>query len=356
MGKNGWIPWEEAIAEAWDSFVSSHRMGRFAHLSGFKKTVEEVYRLRPNYWAYWRDGKILAVFPSFFHRSALYGRRIVSQPFSEYGGPLFSPGLEIPQKEAILREFSQVLDRSREIAPFDYLEVRCFADRHGLKANLFREERLYERGLLPLGRTGKLWDSVDYSVRKNLRRAKRHGLEIREMPIEESLRRFFYPLHLRSLKRLGSPPHPLSYFLCLAGHLRPRIRLLFAFLKEIPVAALLGWEVGRTVHITDIVSDERFFPLRGVDLLHYEMISRAVAAGAECFDFGPVRYPGQRQYKLKWGIELEPYAYFYAPRNRGRRPLSDRGALGRLGAAVWRRLPCGLSAKAAKPLRRMLAI
>lgn len=356
MTGNGWVPWEDGMTEAWDLFVLSHRWGRFAHLSGFKRAVEKIYGLRSNYWAYTRGAEILAAFPSFFHRSLIYGRRLVSQPFSEYGGFLFAARLQTDEKKTILEEFPEVLHRSRERGRFDYLEIRCFPDRDGLPPALFREDRLYDYGLLRLTRSLRLWDAVAPSVRKNVRRAKNSGLEIEDSAGEESLKRHFYPLYLRSLRRLGSPPHPLSYFLSLSGNLHRHLRLLTAIWKGTPVAALLGWEIGGSVHITDIVSDERFFPLRAADLLHYEMISRAIASGVETFDFGPVRYPGQRQYKSKWGIELHPYSYFYSPRERGRRPLSDRSAAGRIGSFVWRRLPPSLGARAGKPVRRMLSI
>jgi hypothetical protein len=356
MGDSSWVPYGDRAGNDWDDFVLAHPRGRFIHLRGFKRAVEEVYGLNSNYWLYSRDGQILAVFPSFFHRSILYGKRLVSQPFSEYGGLLFGPSLSAGQKLAVLAEFPEAVARSREAGSFDYLEIRCFPDLAGLESAVFEEKRLYEYGTLTLAKTLSLWDTVEPSVRKNIKRARSHNLRVVRADGKDDIRRIFYPLHLKSLKRLGSPPHPLAYFIALHENLAGHMRILAAFSGNIPIAALLGWEVGQTVHITDIVSDETYHHLRGVDLLHFEFVSRAIDGGFKCFDFGPLRYPGQRQYKLKWGVEAHGYSYFFYPAGRGRRPLSEQSPAARMGTAVWRRLPLCLTASAGKHLRKSLSI
>ena len=94
MDREGWIPYSDSLGESWDRFVTSHPSGRFIHLRGFKRTVEVVYGMKPEYWLHARRGRIEAVFPCFHYRSLLFGKRLVSQPFSEYGGILFSSRLD----------------------------------------------------------------------------------------------------------------------------------------------------------------------------------------------------------------------------------------------------------------------
>lgn len=357
MNREGWILLPEDSVRAWDDFVQAHSRGRFIHLLGFRNVVESVYKLKPNYWLYAQKGEIKAIFPSFFHNSLWSGKRIVSQPFSEYGGILFSPALEAGRKIEILAEFPSVIEKSRELGPFDYLELRCFPDIEGLESDLFKKEKLHQYGIMRLHQSLDLWNHVDYSVRKNIRRAISAGLTWQEANSEDEIRQTFYPLHLRSLKRLGSPPHPLSYFLELHRHLGAFLQVRVARHEQTPVSALLGWTVGKSVQITEIVSDERYFSLRANDLLHYEFIRWAVANGFASFDFGPVRYPGQRQYKKKWGIEVNDYCYYYFPSPPRRRPLSDQSRAARLAASLWQRLmPTRLAARIGKYLRKELSI
>lgn len=357
MTQEGWVSYEDHLENLWDEFVKKHPHGRFIHLTGFKKTVESVYKLRPNYWVYSQSGEIKALFPSFFHKSILYGKRLVSQPFSEYGGILFSPNLEAGQKLDILAEFPSVIERSKERGHFDYVEMRCFPDFQGLDCGLLKKESLYSYGTLRLDKDFKLWNHVDYSVRKNIKKALSSNLKFEVGTAAEEISKIFYPLHLQSLKRLGSPPHPLAYFLTLQKNLKDHMMIFIARREETSVSALLGWTVGNSVHITDIASDEKYFPLRGNDFLHFEFIQWAISHNYKCFDFGPVRYPGQMRYKKKWGIELHEYSYFYIPLRKMKRPLSDRSFLGRTASSVWKLLfPRSMAAKAGKFLRRQLSI
>ncbi len=357
MNEEGWSRFENSQEDSWDIFILKHPWGRFSHLIGFKKTVEAVYGLEARYWLYRRLGRIQAVFPSFLHHSLFYGKRLLSQPFSEYGGLLFSPDLDRQERQRILNEFPAVVTRTGEERSFDYVEMRCFADSQGIETSLFKKEILYSYGILPLKKNMNLWGEVDRSVRKNIKKAGRYGLKIEEGKSAEDIISKFYPLHLRSMRRLGSPPHPLAYFLNLHKHLGKHLKLWLARFGDTTISALLGWAVGSSVHITDIASDERYFPLRGNDFLHFELLQWAAVNGFSLFDFGPVRYPGQEQFKKKWSIELRDYSCFYFPIQKYRKPLSDRSYPVKLGSFLWKMLvPGPLASKAGKYLRKELSI
>jgi CelD/BcsL family acetyltransferase involved in cellulose biosynthesis len=134
------------------------------------------------------------------------------------------------------------------------------------------------------------------------------------------------------------------------------MRISTAWLGDRPIGALLGWVVGRSVQITDIASDERFFAYRAADLLPFELIDWAIGRGFSVFDFGPVRYEGQRRYKKKWGVELHEYAHYCFPARKGRGPLSDQTLPMRAMRSLWRYVPSGLAAKVGRRLRKELAI
>jgi len=357
MEKEGWVQYEDDVEIVWDHFVEAHPHGRLSHLIGFKKTVASVYGLKPNYWLYRKTGRILAVFPSFFHRGLIYGRRLVSQPFSEYGGLLFSPELKTSEKLLILNEFPKVIESSQKRGCFDYLELRCFSDIPVGSERILRKKCLYAYGILDLGEELNLWRAVDSSVRKNLRRARSYELALEEAKERLALEGIFYPLYLQTLKRLGSPPHPLLYFLSLHENLKEKMKLFLARWDGAYVSALLGWAVGKSVHITDIASNEKFFHLRANDFLHFELIQWARAHGFQYFDFGPIRYRGQRQYKKKWGVKQFEYAYYYYPPEKIPRLLSDRSLAARVASACWKILiPTCLASRIGKYLRKELSL
>ena len=75
---------------AWDSFVEAHPQSRYCQKFGYGRVVA-CYGYRPHHLAFLRNGTLVGVLPAAAVSSVLYGRRLVSQPFSEYGGMLLHP-------------------------------------------------------------------------------------------------------------------------------------------------------------------------------------------------------------------------------------------------------------------------
>jgi hypothetical protein len=73
----------------------------------------------------------------------------------------------------------------------------------------------------------------------------------------------------------------------------------------------MGFTVGKRIQITHIVSDEMSWGLRTNDLVHWEFIKWGCENGYSEFDFGSVRYDGQRRYKKKWGTKTENGGYYF---------------------------------------------
>jgi hypothetical protein len=117
-------------------------------------------------------------------------------------------------------------------------------------------------------------------------------------------------MYLVSMKRLGVPPQPERFFSGLArgvGH-----RLVAAWVRKgaEPVAVLLGVVSGGRLQVYVTASDPRWWEARPNDLAHWELIKWAYAAGCRIFDFGSARYPGQIQFKKKWGVQLQDYSVY----------------------------------------------
>src|SRR5262245_43472175 len=87
-------------AAAWDSYVESHPEGRFSQLFGYR-CVEHVYGYKPHYLSFLRAGRLVGVLPAFEARSALFGCRFLSQPFSEYGGFLLDEDLDAAARDQV---------------------------------------------------------------------------------------------------------------------------------------------------------------------------------------------------------------------------------------------------------------
>ncbi|MGQ9618301.1 MAG: GNAT family N-acetyltransferase [Candidatus Aminicenantia bacterium] len=348
----GWVFFEEEHGKMWDSFVEEEREGRIAHLIGFKNVVEKVYNFKPFYLCFKEGDKILATFSSFIHNSIFSGKRLLSQPFSEYGGLLISESLKKEGKNKIIDELFSILKTSMKKEGIRGVEIRGKVD--SIVEKYCQKLTLGEYGIKKLAKDDNIWDSVDYMVRKAVKKAKREGVKILE---DNKFERIddFYRLHLISMKRLGSPPHSKSYFIELKKELSERIKIIFALYNNQVISALLGWKIGKSIHITDNPSNKKFFHLRGNDYLHYELIEWSKNNGFEIFDFGPMKYEGQEFYKRKWNLESFEYSIFHYPK-----PLSSLTYKPpfyvKFAREIWKHVPLNISKSAGKFLRKELGL
>lgn len=354
-----WTPFDESLKSPWDDFVGAHPDGRMVHLSGFKRVIEEVYGFKPFYRAYIEGGVVKAVFPGFFHKSRVYGRKILSQPFSEYGGILLAAGLAPADRGLILDGFCRMADRALRLARFRHLEMRNPVSLGGESADYFVRLPLFKYAVRRLDPPEEMWKSLDSKDRNIIQKARDYGLGFAEEGTEHSLRTKFYPLYLETMRRLGTPPHPLGYFRRLLVHLGGRMKVFSVSFRRVPVAALVAWAVGKTVHVTDMCSDAAAFFLKPNDLAVWEFLCWAYDRGFEIFDFGPVRYRGQEVFKKKWKMDLRPYSYVYRSLTPDaiKNPFSGAGGIMALAPRIWSGvMPLALGRLVGKFFRREVGL
>ncbi len=347
-----WLFFNEEIENEWDRFVEEQEDSRFIHLIGFKRVIERVYKFEPFYLYFKKGNEIFAVFSSFIQNSILTGRKIVSQPFSEYGGLVFSKFIKNEEKIEILDELFSILKDTLRKKNIKGLEIRGRTD--PLAEKYAKKIVLGNYGIKRLEKNMDIWKSVDYMVRKAVNKAKREGVIIFE-DLNFDRIRDFYSLHLRTMKRFGSPPHPYTYFINLKKELSQNIKIYYAVYREKIIAFLLGWKVGKSIHITDNPSDRRFFPLRGNDYLHFIFLQGAKENGCNIFDFGPMRYEGQEFFKKKWNLETHEYSIFHYP------PVIKTLAYKppfyvKIASKIWKLVPTKFSRYMGKFLRKELGL
>ena len=259
--------------QEWDNFVNRHPEGRYSHLIGYKDAVEKTFGYETSYWLFKKAGEIVAVFPSFVKRSWILGSKLVSQPFCEYGGLL---GDNFSKEDCLLvrHKLGELLTQHK----LPFLEV------HGgvglprdIGRAIFSEKPLHQYAVLRLTSIKEIWEKkIDRMVRKAVRKAECSGLECYHETTGRSVKEDFYPLYLRSMKKFGTPPYPMSVFLNCLHYLPQHMKLFFVSYQGEVIAALLGFTTGKRVHIIITASDERYWDKRPNDLAHRFLYPRAV--------------------------------------------------------------------------------
>lgn len=338
----------------WNRFAMAQEGVGFYHLCQYGRLIEETYGYKPAGFILKKEGQTQAVLPASLARSVLFGKKLISQPFCEYGG-ILSGGIDengyltLVQyiKEFCLRKGIPNLEihgnlgvpdniKSEyfvSINPYGYATLKLAADPLSMRKTVF-----------------------DYQIRKALNKAERSGVRGFQDSSPEIIKKKFWPLFLESMKRLGSPPHPLSYFMGLQKYYPDELKIFWAEVKGKLVSALLGFAIGKRIQITHIVSDEIHWEFRPNDLIHWEFIKWGCENGFEVFDFGSVRYEGQLRYKKKWGTEIKDCGYYYLSNTE--KPLKTFSSSSRLMmqfSKLWTRaIPISLTPLLGPMIRKHL--
>ena len=231
-------------------------------------------------------------------------KRLPARHVEMFGGPMFLPGFEAEGRALVskqLRDSVLVVDSGLILPAPGY---PWHLDEYGLHSSGVPLETV----IVDLLRTEEeLWRGVDHSVRQGVRKAKEHGLTVREVTDEREVERI-YPL----IDRFGRVRDfaPIS-----------QSRLLSAFRVFQPAGRvhILVCEVGGTVGGVSVVllanqraqllvvaSAPEYQKVQLTSLLDWETFRFSRAHGATSLDFMGLPPAGSglegiRRFKLKWG-------------------------------------------------------
>lgn len=340
-------------APAWDDFVERQREARFCHLWGFRQALERAYGYRCVYLKILSEGKLVGVFPSVARRA---GRgRLVSQPFNEYGGPL----TEDFSGDQYQRLAEMLLGVAREEG-CKSIEIRGgIGSEAAAQAGCWIKKPLHSYALLNLDHPSRLWrHSLTHEARKAVHQAQKARLSVDIRRGSQAVADPFFELYQHSMKRLGVPPHPLRLFTELANGLGDRLVAAWVMSQGRAVAILLGMKIVQRLQVWVTVSDTRCWSLRPNDLAHWELICWAFGEGLRVFDFGSARYPGQIQFKKKWGAGLREYSWYLIGLPNQAETIGALDASSKSMTALatlWRwMVPVGLTRLLGPPIRKYL--
>lgn len=228
------------------------------------------------------------------------GTGLISVPFFEYGGIVADDWT----KSEIISTCRQILDKTKT----DYIEIHGGGEKERL---FFVEKKMYQTAIKELPRKlDQLWNSITYQAQKTVTQARKFKVTAK-IASTIDLKDVFYPMYVKWMKSFGSPIHPLKYFYLLQKYYGNDFCLVITQKDNLPLACLLGIRKDKVLNLLSSPCLEMAKKLRANDLAHYYLMTWAVKHKIKYFDFGPVRYEGQRHYKEKWGVELKPYSYWY---------------------------------------------
>lgn len=277
----------------WENFLSKKEYAGFIYSLSYKAILEEVYRLKSHYLMFYNDkDELVGILPMFQNRNTY-----VSQPFVEYGGILCEKEYAKEIERALWNQYSNI-----------NLELKY---NYNLPFKLFKKKESGEVAHLNLDIVDDNYlKRVERSVRKNINKARRNHIEIEIISKPKMLVKEYYEMNrIYQKKHHGSPYHPINFYEKLFNSESTVVAVAKKDKKA--VGFLMGCCQNKHLQILEIISDKTYWYTRFPDLLHYELILWAKKGRFKLFDFGIVRYEGQKKFKKKWNTDFFPYYIFY---------------------------------------------
>lgn len=249
-----------------------------------------------------------AILPLALVDSKIFGRRLISLPFADYGGPV----------AASIDDLKKILEKIKQLAKnlnVDYVEIRAPPEKYHslLEEQGFVRREDYFTFIINLDRSvDELWTSIGKKNRNMVRKAKKSGVVIKEAKSKEDLKAFYY-LYLKTMKKLGSPPQPYAYFEKIWDLFYPDHLLIpIAMLDNIPIAAGLFFLYKDKIQWTYGCSLKEYLTYGPNNLILWYVIEWGSKNGFKSLDLGRTREnAGNVLFKKRWGGEKVTMPYFY---------------------------------------------
>ncbi len=262
------------------------------------------------------------------------GKRGVSLPFSDYCDPVGDP--EVP-----LHSVMESISEYGKKATWKTVELRC---RDIVLENATPSQEFLNHVLELRGGENDLLSRFRDSTRRNIRKAKKEGVEVRIEDSFESIQKY-YRLHCLTRKEHGLPPQPFRFFENLHRHLISRGAgfVAIAYHERSPVSAAVYLHAGRKGFYKYGASDKNYFHLRANNLVMWEAIRWYLKNGyaSLCFGRTEVENEGLNQFKAGWATDERTIRYYMYDIN-GKKFLKRKSNVSGVHNKIFRHMPVPL--------------
>ncbi len=329
----------------WDAFVRSREDAELGHLPQWGAMIARTLGHTPLCIVAHHQDTVCGVLPLTLVRSRIFGTRLISQAFSNYGGPVLSDPAALPP---LLDEARQLVRQYR----CRYVELRS-TTRLGPELQVSREKVCMHLPLAP--DPEEVWRQLRPEVRNRVRKAEKAGLTVNEGT--EDLVPDFYRVWTLRMRQLGTPCYPRRLFSNLLRSFPDQARLFVVRHNRRTIGAGFMYHFHGLAQCRWAATDVAFNELAPNMLLYWSALKYYCQAGLRSFDFGRSTInSSQYEFKRRWGARTVPLYYQYWS------PFSDPVAVVgpddpryRRKVALWRKLPLSFTRLVGPYLSRSLA-
>jgi FemAB-related protein (PEP-CTERM system-associated) len=336
----------EALRPAWDQFVTNSPAGLPTHLSAWQDVLVETYGYETRFMLYADGDDIRGVMPLFHVNSPVLGRTATTMPGGLCAGEaqaasaLIHAGLETAQGWGSNRFRLHDTRQSWLVA--------------GLRTTTHHEHWLVDTDMS----AEQLWSALDGNIRRQVRKARKNGLEA-EIDRTGRLLDPFYELFSRFVHGMGTPAFGRDFLETVITAFPERYNICLVRQGEEVVAGYFQFESGAVMSGMWGGALPEYLPLRPVYLGLWTVLEEAAGRGFQCLDMGrsPAKSNASR-FKGQWGGTSAPIHQQVCSVGRDKAKQSDPIATGLKSDNMtrmmkwWPRLPYPVAQFIGPHLRR----
>ncbi|WP_406661218.1 FemAB family XrtA/PEP-CTERM system-associated protein [Methanolobus sp. ZRKC3] len=282
----------------WAEYILNHKNSTFFHQIGWKNIVENTYGYKPCNLSIWDEGKLKGVLPLFLIESKLFGKKLVSQPFTSYGGVCadsdFYTGklLEAAKKLCIEEKCS-------------YLELRNI-----IKNDISEESDKYVTSILELDSDPDilLKNTLKRNKRKSIYRCSKSDLEWKWTDKTKE----FHNIYSHNMRRLGTPVHDERFFKNILKEFPDNSKVLVVYKDNLAVySAFYLMYKDTIINSWSSVLEEyrKYYP---TDFGIWNAIKWACENNYNYYDFGRSQINSANlDFKERWSAQTKQLHYQY---------------------------------------------
>ncbi len=334
----------EGSDRACDEFVRAQAAGNMFHRPAWSEMLRRDLGYDVFYLVACEGDEIRGVLPLTHVKSWLFGNRMISQAFGNYGGPL------TVSREAMNALFA----RAVELATERNCESIEFRNIEPMPFDLQLHEGKICMHLALTADPEDLWKRFDPKVRNQVRKAWKSNITAASGGAE--LLDDFYGVYTIRMRQLGTPPYSRALMAAILTRFPDESRIFVVRLGDQTVGAGLTTCFNGLVEIPWAATLVEYNSLCPNHLLYWSVLEHYGKAGASAFDFGRCTAEGATyRFKKQWGPEPVNLHYQYWVRpGHELTILAPDEAKYRRKVEMWKKLPLWVTRLVGPRLSRSL--
>ena len=322
------------VASEWDEYVGGHRHASLYHHAAWHDVVRQAFGKDTHYlYARNESGRLCGVLPLVRQKSLLFGDKLVSIPYCNFGGALADDAAT----EAALRKAAIELGAA--------LGCDSIALRNSHAAPLqspWQPGQNKVRMVLELPPSvAELDKALGSKRRSQINRSRREGATVEIGG--ESLLPEFYEVFAENMRDLGTPVYPPHFFSNVASACSDNVTLIVVRIGTETVASGFLMRYRDAIEIPWAAARRKYAKIAVNMLLYWSALAYSVEEGCSSFDFGRCTpEEGTYRFKKQWGSREHPlyWSSWYAdPVGASDQPSASAELMRR----VWMKMPLPLA-------------